>query len=80
MKQGLARDELPGITIRYFDSQRGLLGTNVIGFFRGTRSWQTESRIFRVPSKTREAIVSIGLFGATGSASFDNIKLEAVGK
>lgn len=80
VKQGLARDELPGITIRYFDSQRGLLGTNVIGFFRGTRSWQTESRIFRVPSKTREAIVSIGLFGATGSASFDNIKLEAVGK
>ena len=80
MRQGLARDELPGITIRYFDGQRGLLGTNVIGFFRGTRDWSQESRVFRVPASTREAIVSIGLFGATGTAAFDDIRVEAVAR
>lgn len=78
VRQGMARDELPAVTIRYFDEQRGLLGSNAVGFFRGTRGWKNESRVFRVPVGAREAIVSIGLFGATGTAAFDDVKLEKV--
>ncbi len=76
---GLAPDELPAITIRFFDEQRGLLETQWIGLFRGTRDWKKESRVFRVPRAAREAIVSVGLFGGTGIAAFDNIQLEPVG-
>ncbi|RMF39125.1 MAG: protein-L-isoaspartate(D-aspartate) O-methyltransferase [Planctomycetota bacterium] len=78
VRPGLARDELPGITIRYFDEDRDLVGTHIIGGFRGNRQWREESRVFRVPTASREAIVSIGLFGATGVAEFDRISLEAV--
>jgi protein-L-isoaspartate(D-aspartate) O-methyltransferase len=81
VRPGLARDELPAITIRFFDEDRSLLATNVVGGpFRGTRKWKRESRIFRVPSDAREAIVSVGLFGATGIAAFDDIQLVAVGR
>lgn len=78
VKPGIDRNELPAVTIRFFDEQRGLLGTQFLGAFRGTRNWSSESRTFRVPAEAREAIVSIGLFGATGEASFDDVRLEAV--
>ena len=37
---------------------------------------KTHFRRFRVPVAAREAIVRVGLFGATGKASFDNIKIK----
>lgn len=75
---GLARDELPALTIRFFDEQRSLLGTSFVGPFTGTGDWKEESRIFRVPRASRFAIVSIGLLGGTGVAAFDNVRLESV--
>ena len=77
---GRSRDEFPAVAVRFFDEQRSMLATQYIGPFRGTRDWTRETRIFRVPRESRFAIVSIGLFGATGSASFDNVQLEAVGR
>jgi protein-L-isoaspartate(D-aspartate) O-methyltransferase len=78
VKPGIDSDELPAVAIRFFDEERSLLGTQWLGTFRGTRAWRAESHVFRVPLECREAIVSIGLFGATGEASFDDIQLEAV--
>ncbi|QDV27915.1 protein-L-isoaspartate(D-aspartate) O-methyltransferase [Aureliella helgolandensis] len=78
VKVGLDRNELPVIGIRFFNDQRGLLGTHWIGPFRGTRDWKEESRVFRVPAAAREAIVSIGLLGGVGKVAFDGIQLEAV--
>ncbi len=74
---GIDRDELPAVAIRFFDDQHSLIGTQWLGTFRGTHDWKQESRIFRVPTECREAIVSIGLFGATGEVSFDDIQLQA---
>ncbi len=79
VKAGIDRDELPAVTIRFYNEQRSLLEMQLLGSFRGTRGWKSESRVFHVPVECREAIVSIGLFGATGEASFDDIGLEAVG-
>ncbi len=75
---GSGSDTLPAIAVSLYDEQRRELGTFLIGPFRGTRSWRTQSRLIRVPPQTREAIVRIGLFGATGIADFDAVKLEAV--
>lgn len=79
VKPGLDRDELPAVTIRFFDERRALVGTQWIGMGRGTKDWHEESRAFRVPVECREAIVSVGLFGATGRAAFDDVQLSAVG-
>jgi protein-L-isoaspartate(D-aspartate) O-methyltransferase len=80
VRRGLNDDELPAITIRFYDEQRGLLETWWLGPFVGNRRWRKESRVFPVPATTREAIVSVGLFGGTGSVAFDDIQLEAFGR
>ncbi|MCY2985369.1 MAG: protein-L-isoaspartate(D-aspartate) O-methyltransferase [Planctomycetota bacterium] len=72
------REQSPAIAIQFFDSNRSKLGYNYIGGFSGTRKWKKEERILPVPPTTKEVIVSIGLFGATGVARFDGIFIEAV--
>jgi protein-L-isoaspartate(D-aspartate) O-methyltransferase len=79
-KQGVSSDELPAISIQFFDENRKRVGIHWLGPFRGTKKWQNVHETFRVPLGTREAIVSIGLFGATGTACFDNVLLESVTK
>jgi protein-L-isoaspartate(D-aspartate) O-methyltransferase len=78
VKIGNQSDSLPAIAISLYDDQRRDVGTYVIGPFRGTRDWKTQSRLIRIPPQAREAIVRIGLFGATGTADFDDIKIEAM--
>jgi protein-L-isoaspartate(D-aspartate) O-methyltransferase len=77
VKIGKDKERSPSIAIQFFDSNRNRIGYNYIGGFKGSRPWKREDRIFSVPPATREAIVSIGLFGAEGLARFDNISLEA---
>ena len=78
VKIGNQSDSLPAIAISLYDDQRRDVGTYVIGPFRGTRDWKTQSRLIRIPPQAREAIVRIGLFGATGTADFDDVKIEAM--
>ncbi|MEQ1828445.1 MAG: protein-L-isoaspartate(D-aspartate) O-methyltransferase [Pirellula sp.] len=75
---GRDRQNSPSISIQFFDANRTRLGYNFIGGLKGTRGWKLEERPFNVPPKTREAIVSIGLLGATGVARFDNVTLTPV--
>lgn len=76
VQAGPRPEQLPTVAISFYDNQRRELGTQWLGMVRGTRDWKEDSRIFRVPPQTREAIVRIGLFGATGQADFDDIRLE----
>lgn len=78
VKKGLASDAMPRIAITLYDELRRDLGTFQLGPFRSTRSWRNHSRILRIPIATREVILRIGLFGATGQASFDDVKIEKV--
>jgi len=75
---GLEPDDLPIAAITWFDEDRQELGSNYIGPFQGSRTWHNYSRKFPVPPTARDAIVRIGLFGATGKASFDNLKLKVI--
>lgn len=70
---GLDANDLPVIALTFYDELRREVGTGFMGPFRGTRDWQNLNHTIEVPETTREAIIRIGLFGATGEASFDNI-------
>lgn len=76
VKKGPDPEAMPMVAISLYDKQRRELGTFWIGPFRGTRSWRQSSRLIRVPVTTREAILRVGLFGATGRADFDEISLK----
>lgn len=78
VKVGAQSDSLPALAISLYDEQRRDLGIYVIGPFVGTKGWSRHSRLIQIPPQTREAIVRIGLFGATGVADFDAIKIEAI--
>ncbi len=76
VNQGAEREDLPNVAITFYDQNRKDLGLVWIGNFRGTRDWQQYSKTFRIPNGTREGILRVGLFGATGEACFDDIKIE----
>jgi len=78
VKVGRDKEKSPSIAIQYFDSNRNRIGYNYIGGSKGSRNWKHEEKVFPVPPDTREAIVSIGLFGAEGMARFDKITFEPI--
>ena len=74
---GPHRNDLPVAAISFFDDDRKELQMHLLGPHKGSKDWLSQSREIRVPHTAREGIVRIGLFGATGTARFDNLKVEA---
>ena len=68
--------EGPRVVISFYDENRRELGLRWIGPWIGEHAWQKVGRQFEVPPATREMILRIGLFGATGRAAFDDVSLE----
>ncbi len=69
----------PMVSIQFYSATRKLLGKSTIGPWLGTLEWQPVSKIIAVPKKAREAIIRIGLNGATGELSVDHVRLT-IGK
>jgi protein-L-isoaspartate(D-aspartate) O-methyltransferase len=61
------------VALTFYDAQRKEVATEYLGPFEGSKDWHQHKKEIRVPVSSREAIVRIGLFGATGKISFDNI-------
>ncbi len=76
--QGPHKGDLPLIAIQFLADDRSDIATEYIGPFQGTRAWKNYDREISVPVGAREAILRIGLFGATGTASFDNIMIRSI--
>jgi protein-L-isoaspartate(D-aspartate) O-methyltransferase len=72
--------QLPVVAITFYDEDRATAGVRVIGPWRGTFPWRPEARQVDVPPRAREAILRIGLLGAVGEISFDDVRLKAVAK
>ena len=77
---GQGEYEMPYVAISFYDENRRDLTVYTIGPFTGSRDWTPVSKEFRVPPNAREAIVRVGLFGASGTADFDKVKIEALGR
>ena len=75
---GPHRNDLPAIVLTFYNNNREELGSQYFGPFEGTQAWKNYDREIRVPVGCREVILRVGLFGATGSASFDNIIIKKI--
>jgi protein-L-isoaspartate(D-aspartate) O-methyltransferase len=75
VRNGQAVGDSAGFMIQYFDSERNALEVETLGPWQGTFNWKKVSKVLRVPAKAREAIVRVGLNGATGELSIDDVKL-----
>ncbi|QDT02772.1 Protein-L-isoaspartate O-methyltransferase [Rubripirellula lacrimiformis] len=78
VQKGPTSEAMPMVAITFYDKLRQDLGTFWIGPFRGSRPWRSSSRLVRVPPQTKEAILRVGLFGATGTADFDEVSIQKV--
>jgi protein-L-isoaspartate(D-aspartate) O-methyltransferase len=77
---GPRRNDYPVAAISFFDEDRKELGMHLLGPHKGTKDWLSMGQDIRVPISAREGIVRIGLFGATGTAKFDNLSVKAIKK
>ena len=66
------------VAITCYDENRAPAGLTWVGPWLDTFPWQHVTDTVRVPTKAREAIIRIGLGGATGEVSFDDLRVEAV--
>lgn len=80
VRQGQNADQLPVVAILFYDENRATIGQAGMGPWHGTFDWTAESQRIEVPPKTREAIIRLGLFGATGEISFDAVEIKPLKK
>jgi protein-L-isoaspartate(D-aspartate) O-methyltransferase len=78
IRQGRNAEEIPALVIMFYDENRAMVSQGFVGPWTGTFGWQRETRRLEVPPRAREAIIRVGLFGAVGEISFDDIELKAV--
>lgn len=68
--------QAPSIIVTFYDQRREIAGVDDVGSFNGTFPWRKESGKLRVPLAAREAILRIGLQGATGELSLDDLRIS----
>ena len=67
---------MPAAAISFYDQNRKDLGLKFIGPFPRGSEWHRVSKSISVPPTAREAILRLGLFGATGRLSVDDIQVQ----
>lgn len=67
----------PALFVHFYSASRRSLNdeVGVIGPWRRTSDWRPVSATIRVPAQAREAVVRIGLNGATGELCVDHLRL-----
>jgi protein-L-isoaspartate(D-aspartate) O-methyltransferase len=73
---GRGLEERPQMGFTLYDENRKDLGNFVIGPFHGTTDWAKSSKVIDIPRTAREGILRLGLFGAKGSVSFDDVQMK----
>jgi protein-L-isoaspartate(D-aspartate) O-methyltransferase len=76
IRPGAKNNEWPRVVVTYYDERRATVGEESLGPFAGDFDWREESGQLAVPIRAREAILRIGLLGAVGQVSFDDIRLS----
>ena len=77
---GPDRSQLPALIVTFYDERRAAIDSAQLGPWTGSFDWRREQSELRVPLAAREAILRIGLHGATGRLDLDDIQLSVVGK
>jgi protein-L-isoaspartate(D-aspartate) O-methyltransferase len=76
IRHGDSAGEWPRIVVTFYDDKRATVGEESVGQFAGTFEWREENGRIRVPLRAREAILRIGLHGAIGDLSLDDLQLQ----
>ncbi len=78
VQAGPTVQDRPSLIIHFYDSVRRPMGDAMLGPYLRRQDWERVGRKIEIPKDAREAIVRIGLNGATGKMWVDNVKLTFV--
>src|SRR5208282_5940820 len=78
VRPGATPLQVPLVGVQFYDENRAPISERVLGPWHGSSAWKTEAKKFEVPVRAREAMLRIGLFGATGELSLDDLKLKGL--
>ena len=76
IRPGTQSDEWPRLVVTFYDERRATVGQESVGPFIGSIDWTERTDDVRVPLRAREAIIRIGLLGAVGQLSLDDLRLR----
>jgi protein-L-isoaspartate(D-aspartate) O-methyltransferase len=77
IQPGPARNLTPGAVITFYDERRAAVGEAALGQLIGSFEWREHATRIAVPLRAREAVLRIGLLGATGELALDHLRLAA---
>ena len=78
---GTRPQEAAGLMLHFFDARRGYLGSRLLGPWTAeVPSWAAVGGRLEVPPEATEAIVQVGLNGATGTLALDDLRLSVEGR
>jgi protein-L-isoaspartate(D-aspartate) O-methyltransferase len=78
LRPGATADEVPRIAVRFQDAERSRSSLARIGPWEGTFAWEQAAGTVGVPAWAREAILHVGMMGATGRLDVDAVRLRGV--
>jgi len=77
---GATPDQSPRMAIAFMDENHAPVALPVnVGPWQGSFPWQRKTGRFKVPPRAREGVVYIGLLGATGEVSYDDVQIHPAG-
>jgi len=76
LRPGRSPEQQSVLVIVFYDDRRATVGEGTVGPWQGTFDWRSQSAVIPVPPRAREAILRIGLLGATGKLWGDQLQLE----
>ena len=78
IRPGRTPTEWPMIVFTFYDDRRAVIDEARVGPFDGTFDWRPRSDTVSVPLKARECVFRIGLLGAVGEISLDDLRITTV--
>jgi protein-L-isoaspartate(D-aspartate) O-methyltransferase len=73
--RGAGMLERASVVLAFYDGDREVVGATAMGDWEGAFEWRRFEKRVAVPRSAREAILRIGLCGATGRLAMDDLRL-----
>lgn len=68
----------PQVALHVFDADQAEIAHQSLGALDGTASWHLLQARLTLPESARHAVVRLGLFGGTGRADFDAVRVSPI--
>jgi len=78
LKSGSEPLEKPALVVQFYDADRKPSEMAIVGPWKGSFDWKRASKPIRVPVEARGAVLRVGLNGAIGELSVDDVQMKTI--